>query len=110
VTRFYVVSYSKDVSVPWTTPPPRQERALIRVSPANNPGTWNISRAVTAVNMPISRIDRRPSLCSKTFCDVYFLEVYAQSGENVVSWFDCVTGAVERLGQDGLESAILGIW
>jgi len=110
-TRFYIISHGEDVLVPWTTPPPSQKRALIRVLPASSPGAWDTSRAIKAVDMPISRIDRRPSLCSKTFRDVYFLEVYADGGhENDVPWFDCVNQAVERLRQVGLESTVLGIW
>ncbi|OAX44714.1 PDT-domain-containing protein [Rhizopogon vinicolor AM-OR11-026] len=110
-TRFYIVSYGGDVLVPWITPPPCQKRALIRVLPASSSGAWDTSRAIKAVNLPISRIDRRPSLCSKTFRDVYFLEVYAEAGqENDVPWFDCVNQAVERLRQASLESTVLGIW
>jgi hypothetical protein len=86
-------------------------RALIRVLPPSSPGAWDTSQAIKIVDMPISRIDRRPSLCSKTFRDVYFLEVYADGPhENDVPWFDCVNQAVERLGQAGLESTVLGIW
>lgn len=97
--------------MPWTTPPALQKRALIRVLPTNSPGPWDASRPITTVDMPISRIDRRPSLCPKSFHDVYFLEVYAEGGDkNDVSWIDCVSRGVERLRQAGLESMVLGIW
>ncbi|KAG0708962.1 Prephenate dehydratase-domain-containing protein [Suillus ampliporus] len=110
-TRFYIVSYGADVQVPWKIPPTHQKRALIRLSPDRSSGTWDSSRAIKALNMPVSRIDRRPSLCSNTLHDVYFFEVYAEGGkENDVSWFDCVNQAVERLRQAGLESTVLGMW
>jgi len=110
-TRFYILSYGQDVPVPLPTSPPCQERALIRVLPANDTGGWDTSRAIKAVDMPISRIDRRPSLCSKTFRDVYFLEVYAEGGQgNNVLWFRCIEQAVERLRQAGLDSTVLGTW
>ncbi|KAG1867956.1 Prephenate dehydratase-domain-containing protein [Suillus subalutaceus] len=111
VTRFYIVSYGVDVRVPWQTPPTDQKRALIRLLPDRDSVAWDSSRAIKALNIPISRIDRRPSLSSATFHDVYFFEVYAEGGkESDVAWFDCVNQAVERLRQAGLESTVLGIW
>ncbi|KAG2044740.1 Prephenate dehydratase-domain-containing protein [Suillus americanus] len=111
ITRFYVVSYGMDVGIPWQTPPTYQKRALIRLLPDRDSVAWDSSRAIKALNIPISRIDRRPSLYSATFHDVYFFEVYAEGGkESDVAWFDCVNQAVERLRQAGLESTVLGIW
>lgn len=111
MTRFYIVSYGVDVGVPWQTPPTYQKRALIRLLPDRDSTAWDSSRAIKALNIPISRIDRRPSLHSTTFHDVYFLEVYAEGGgESDVAWFDCVNQAVERLTQAGLKSTVLGIW
>ncbi|KAG2118423.1 Prephenate dehydratase-domain-containing protein [Suillus clintonianus] len=110
-TRFYIVSYGADVRVPWKTPSTYQKRALIRVLPDRNSVAWDSSRAIKALNMPISRIDRRPSLRSTTFHDVYFLEVYAEEGKDSdITWSDCVNQAVERLRQAGLESTVLGVW
>lgn len=111
ITRFYVVSYGMDVGIPWQTPPTYQKRALIRLLPDRDSVAWDSSRAIKALNIPISRIDRRPSLYSAPFHDVYFLEVYADGGkESDVTWFDCVNQAVERLRQAGLGSTVLGIW
>lgn len=111
MTRFYIVSYGVDVQVPWQTPPAYQKRALIRLLPDRDSVAWDFSRAIKALGIPISRIDRRPSLHSATFHDVYFLEVYAEGGkESDVTWFDCVNQAVERLRQAGLKSTVLGIW
>jgi hypothetical protein len=100
-----------DVGVPWQTPPTYQKRALIRLLPDRDSAAWDSSRAIKALNIPISRIDRRPSPYSATFHDVYFLEVYAEGGrESDIAWLDCVNQAVERLRQAGLESTVLGIW
>ncbi|KAG1826042.1 Prephenate dehydratase-domain-containing protein [Suillus subaureus] len=111
VTRFYIVSHGVDVRVPWQTPPTHRKRALIRFLPDRDSVAWDFSQAIKALNIPISRIDRRPSLYSATFHDAYFLEVYAEGGkESDVTWFDCVNQAVERLRQAGLESTVLGIW
>ncbi|KAG1833905.1 Prephenate dehydratase-domain-containing protein [Suillus variegatus] len=111
MTRFYIVSYGADARVPWQTPPIYQKRALIRLLPDGDSLAWDFSRAIKALNIPISRIDRRPSLSSATFHDVYFLEVFAEGGEESdVTWFDRVNQAVERLRQEGLESTVLGIW
>ncbi|KAG2121013.1 Prephenate dehydratase-domain-containing protein [Suillus discolor] len=111
MTRFYIVSYGADARVPWQTPPIYQKRALIRLLPDRDSLAWDFSRAIKALNIPISRIDRRPSLSSPTFHDVYFLEVFAEGGEESdVTWFDRVNQAVERLKQEGLESTVLGIW
>ncbi|KAG1755182.1 Prephenate dehydratase-domain-containing protein [Suillus paluster] len=110
-TRFYIVSYGTDARVPWKSPPTYQRRALIRLLPDRSSGAWDASRAIKALNMPISRIDRRPSLGSNTFHDAYFLEVYAEGGqEDDISWFDCVNQAVERLRRAGFESTVLGMW
>jgi prephenate dehydratase len=111
MTRFYIVSYGADVRVPWQTPPTHQKRALIRLLSDRDTVAWDSSRAIKALNIPISRIDRRPSLCSTTFHDVYFLEVYAEGGKGSdVAWFDSVNQAVERLRQADLESTVIGIW
>ncbi|KAG1801523.1 Prephenate dehydratase-domain-containing protein [Suillus plorans] len=111
MTRFYIVSYGADARVPWQTPPIDQKRALIRLLPDRDSLAWDFSRAIKALNIPISRIDRRPSLSSATFHDVYFLEVFAEGGEEGdVTWFDRVNQAVEKLRQEGLEFTVLGIW
>ncbi|KAG2159963.1 Prephenate dehydratase-domain-containing protein [Suillus bovinus] len=111
MTRFYIVSYGVDVQVPWQTPPIHQKRALIRLLPDTDSVSWDFSRAIKALKIPISRIDRRPSPYSSTFHDIYFLEVFAEGGkESDVTWCDCVNQAVERLRQAGLESTVLGIW
>ncbi|KAG1771676.1 Prephenate dehydratase-domain-containing protein [Suillus placidus] len=113
MTRFYIVSYGVDVGIPWQTPPTYQKHALIRLLPdrLGDSVAWDSSRAIKALNIPISRIDRRPSLYPVTFHDVYFLEVYADGGkESDVAWSDCVNQAVEGLRQAGLESTVLGIW
>jgi prephenate dehydratase len=110
MTRFYIVSHGVDVEIPWQTSPTYQKRALIRLLPDRDSVAWDSSRAIKALDIPISRIDRRPSLHSATFHDVYFLEVHAEGGRESVAWFDRVNQAVERLRQAGLESAVLGIW
>ncbi|KAG2072752.1 PDT-domain-containing protein [Suillus decipiens] len=111
MTRFYIVSYGLDARVPWQTPPAYQKRALIRLLPDRDSVAWDFSRAIKALSIPISRVDRRPSLYSATFHDVYYLEVYDEGGkESDVAWFDCVNQAVERLRQAGLKSTVLGVW
>lgn len=80
-----------------------------------------LSTLLTTFGMPAARIDRRPSLSSKPFDDVYFVELehkkrahspvanFEYSIEEV-RWLERVRTGIQRVKDVGGEATLLGVW
>lgn len=93
---------------------------------ANSPATYTHSRLLhlvmstllTAFGVPAIRIDRRPSLSSVPFEDVYFVELEELGSlretpaapDNHSAWLDRLRSGVERVAAAGGNATILGVW
>lgn len=114
-TRFYTLSKSLlDVTgIPRST---FEGYALARISsqPTQNElATPSVSDMVVALKLRVNRLDRRPSLHSVPFHDVYLVELQQekQSCErSVLPWISEVTSALRRVIEIGGEASLLGVW
>ncbi|KAG9314446.1 hypothetical protein JVU11DRAFT_5243 [Chiua virens] len=72
----------------------------------------HIPRTIGSLDIDVLRIDRRPSLCTKPFDDVYFLEVGAIPVHNNPErpWKMQLQQAVDKVKSMGVEVSILGWW
>ncbi|KAI0788550.1 Prephenate dehydratase-domain-containing protein [Abortiporus biennis] len=141
-TRFLVLSNTLDVNLPTENSPFHLRRALVRfgIAPSdpessqndpspiasrtfhNRPLNLIVSTLFTTFGVPVTRVDRRPSLNSHPFEDVYFVELEElgstsndQGGDNEskagdVEWLKKIEVGVDRIQQVGLEAAIIGLW
>ncbi|KIJ68343.1 hypothetical protein HYDPIDRAFT_82790 [Hydnomerulius pinastri MD-312] len=114
-TRFYILSYEQDVNLPVGHITPLQEQALLRVqSPSDDSvPTLDITKIFHALDVNILRIDRRPSLRSMPFDDVYFLEIGVTQGDHdkiSSSWPDQLHLALDKIKGTGAEVSVLGLW
>jgi hypothetical protein len=93
-------------------------RALFRISaPSQGPQQTpnEIVKYLKSLDLRAARIDRRPSLNSKPFNSVYFVEVHGYSGglgtdEILKSWPVEVEKAAKRVKCEGGEVDVIGIW
>ncbi|KAF9240869.1 Prephenate dehydratase-domain-containing protein [Melanogaster broomeanus] len=114
-TRFYILSYGLDVALPAGCLLPTENTALLRIQAPSESSTTSkldIAKAISALDLVVLRIDRRPSLHATLFEDVYFLEIGAAPDIDVErpSWPDQLQQAVERVKHLGVEVAMLGLW
>ncbi|KAI0721240.1 PDT-domain-containing protein [Cerioporus squamosus] len=129
-TRFFILANSLDAPLPGNARQSRRQRALIRVGNQvkhqreDEPlSTSHATRTVTSTLLttfgcPPLRIDRRPSLNSIPFDDVYFLEVgdltlpvTAATIKNCEEeWLQRLLNGVEGVNVAGGEAIILGLW
>lgn len=116
-TRFYISAYSRDMDLTCVLTEKCQMRALFRISaplqgPQQTPN--EVVKYLKSLNLPAARIDRRPSLNSKPFTSVYFVEVHGCSGggtdEILKSWPVEVEKAAKRVRCEGGEVEVIGIW
>jgi len=82
-------------------------------------GTQNIVPILGVLRLAVIRIDRRPSLLSIPFHDVYFIEVEREStripeegnsSDDGIMWMEEVSGGAERVRSMGWECTVLGGW
>lgn len=80
-----------------------------------------MSTLLTIFGMPAARIDRRPSLSSKPFDDVYFVEFehkkrahspgrpfkYTLEG---ITWLSRIQAGIEHIRNVKGEATLLGVW
>ncbi|KAJ7349483.1 Prephenate dehydratase-domain-containing protein [Mycena albidolilacea] len=107
-TRFYVLTATQDSELP--CPATTHTRCLIRLSSRreNVSDRPAISQLLAALNMHVSRLDRRPQLESPVpFHDVYFAEL--ERGDST-SWTLDIEHAIERVQASGGQVELLGIW
>ena len=133
-TRFFVLSHSMEAKLPFLPHRPDFFRALIRLGvliaegddsqtsvSANRPLQLVISTLLTTFGVPVTRIDRRPSLGSTPFEDVYFIELeelgappdpsdLGDRGAAYGKWLNKVQHAVDRAKTSGVEATLLGAW
>ena len=115
-TRFYIIARSP------TTPPTcqleshRHMKALMRVSSSEcGSSAIDITRCLISLQLPVSRIDRRPSLGGIPFHNVYFIEVQKEvqhhhDGDSFELWTNAVMLASARIIEAGWRSEVVGIW
>lgn len=114
-TRFYTLSKSlpDDIGIPHPTV---EGYALARISSqptANRLATPSVSDMIVALKLRVNRLDRRPSLHSVPFHDVYLVELQQekQSCErSTLHWISEVTSALRRVTEIGGEASLLGVW
>jgi hypothetical protein len=117
-TRFYISTYSRDMDLTRVLTKKCQMRALFRIStPSQGPQQTpnEIVRYIKSLDLRAARIDRRPSLNSKPFNSVYFVEVHSCNGgqdtdEILKSWHVEVEKAAKRVKCEGGEVDVIGIW
>ena len=69
----------------------------------------SLSSLLRALDLPIAKIDRRPSDGLVPFLDFYFLEVRNEhDSRGAVWWSDKVAGGIERVRALGGHAQILG--
>ncbi len=137
-TRFYVLSSNLESIPPMLPTGPQLRRGLIRLNlPPNKaivhaseesslthkrPLHMVISTLLTTFGVPITRIDRRPSLSPIPFEDLYFVELEelgaytepeasekARAAEDK-RWLEKLKAGVERATTLGAEATLVGIW
>lgn len=114
-TRFYILSHGLDIALPERSPLSSDCMALLRFqAPPGDPvkPMLNISRVISMLDIIILRIDRRPSVHSRPFDSVYFLEVGAMLGQNSPEqlWAEQVVQVVDKVKCMGVEVEVLGCW
>jgi len=94
-------------------------KALFRISAPPQETLTEIVKYLKSLDFRAARIDRRPSLDSKPFNSVYFVEVHGRSDgrsggqdadEMLKSWPVEVEKAVQRVKSEGGEADVIGIW
>jgi len=91
-------------------------KALFRISGPQQSHN-EIVKYLKSLDLRTARIDRRPSLNSKPFSSVYFVEVHgSEEGQNIDetlslgSWSIDVENAAKRVRHEGGEADLIGIW
>ncbi|KAJ7172700.1 Prephenate dehydratase-domain-containing protein [Mycena filopes] len=109
-TRFYVISGAQVTELP--SPPPEKTRCLIRLSSRTDAfPAPAITQLLTALAIPVSRLDRRPQLeNARLFHDVYFAELVSGEGDNLDGWLADIERGIERIRTAGGEADLLGTW
>lgn len=120
---------------PPKSPKPRLRRALVRIglteeadippegASYHRPLHHVISTLFTSFGVPVTRIDRRPSLRPIPFDDVYFIEVEelgtplefrnttaSPSSVSEETWLQKVQESVRRVKAAGLDATLIGLW
>lgn len=114
-TRFYTLSKSlPDVTgIPQSTV---KGYALVRISSqptSNGQAVPSISDMFVALKLRVNRLDRRPSLNSVPFHDVYLIELQQEKQsceKSTLHWTSEVTSALRRVTEIGGEASVLGVW
>jgi hypothetical protein len=84
----------------------------------NRPLHLVMSTLLTTFGVPVTRIDRRPSLSDIPFEDVYFVELEELGSpqevpprqERINAWTSKVTAGAKRVTAAGGEAKVLGVW
>jgi len=115
-TRFYIIAHSSTTPLTSQLESHRHMKALMRVSsPECGPYSTNVARCLASLQLPITRIDRRPSLDGIPFHNVYFIEVQKEvhshhDDDSFELWTKAVMLASSRVIEEGWRSAVVGIW
>jgi prephenate dehydratase len=115
-TRFFIIAENSETVLLHC---PHPTRALVQIS-AKIPSSIfaetsvrnaNISQLLTALQMTVTRIDRRPAIGTVPFHDTYIVELEQEgNAEDDNSWTGEVEVAVERIRQAGGNARFIGMW
>ncbi|KAF5390305.1 hypothetical protein D9757_002839 [Collybiopsis confluens] len=105
-TRFFLVGKDSQHKLP--TYPVHPTHALIRVTPTSLEMPVNLLALLKTIDVPIIRIDRRPSLSSLPFSDTYFLELNTSSDSP--SWSQQVERTLWKIRDIGFSAEKIGTW
>lgn len=119
-TRFYVIAATQKpifdtlLDSPATPPTHTLLRISSQIIPSLSEGDAGRSPAIlrrllSALDLNIVRIDRRPATDDIPFHDVYFLEA-DKAAETDGSWENTVARAIDRVKTAGGAIKLLGIW
>ncbi|TFK77006.1 PDT-domain-containing protein [Pluteus cervinus] len=112
-TRFYALAGELGVPPPAISYNPLN-RALLRIRGQHTGQKLSSTCLVpvlSVLHLDISRIDRRPSLESEPFHNVYFLEIQStEAKEGDKNWAETVNEAVGRVRDAGGLADIIGLW
>lgn len=119
-TRFYVVVRAEQVERPQWLAESQPCRALIRITTrprlaiTTSPKVEaaGISNLLSALQMNVIRIDRRPSLEPTPFHDVYFVEIIREDGtsDGGCTWRRETKMALKRIEEAGGNARLIGFW
>ncbi|KAL0070521.1 prephenate dehydratase [Marasmius tenuissimus] len=125
-TRFYVLAKDSKTTLP-VPPSSTTSQALLRIEfRCRERNVGDVAAAVNAIELGITRIDRRPALNRNPFNDVYFVELQDSRpwlantnggdvdedgiGSGKAPWNSRVESAIQRVSAIGGEVKLLGIW
>ncbi|KAH6917290.1 Prephenate dehydratase-domain-containing protein [Coprinopsis sp. MPI-PUGE-AT-0042] len=111
-TRFYILARDRDQALPLSLPePPLGHRALFRV-PIRTSGTRGIQDIFPALDVNVTRIDRRP-LSGVPFSSIYIIEVGKQSLDGIdasMRWRQWAEEKAKDMRRAGFEMDLIGCW
>jgi prephenate dehydratase len=120
-TRFYVIANSRTAELPLFSTEATVSRGLFRIyCPTSSAKKPQITRVLDALQLQVTRIDRRPRIGAKSFDDIYFVEVEDDEIEDssmksdgngtLTSWTNRLDLAKARIHDADGEVTILGSW
>ncbi|RDB29511.1 P-protein [Hypsizygus marmoreus] len=120
-TRFYIICKDQETTITPQVPRTPRSQALVRISPQLPSSTASsvvisppsISRLLSALQINIIRIDRRPSLGGIPFHDTYLVELQEEPSverDTESSWLAEVVKAVQRVEEAGGIAHLIGFW
>ncbi|KAL5534249.1 hypothetical protein ACEPAG_711 [Sanghuangporus baumii] len=114
-TKFWIMTSPSSNPIPCLMPA-KTRNALIRIS-SSSECLVDLSLLIVQLGLLVLRIDRRPSIQSIPFHDVYFFHVsnkLPQTGidqlEDTVPWRDRVESALGNARAQGWQACTLGLW
>jgi hypothetical protein len=70
-----------------------------------------ISHLLTALQMTVTRLDRRPTIGTAPFHDTYIAELEREGhAQDNIPWAREVEAAVERIRHAGGDARLIGMW
>lgn len=112
-TRFYVVVKDRKAPFPsWLSKEPHH--ALIQISTrlfSTPQPAVALLDLLSALNLNVTRLDRRPAISDVQFHDIYLVEIQdTAKHRSDVEWASEVDIAVERVGTAGGDARLIGLW
>lgn len=103
-----MLAHSPDLQLPKLSSVVRPPRGLLRISSTPGDQICTITDCLAALQLRITRLDRRPSLGTKPFDNLYFVEVEGDVDEE--GWGAQLEDAKIRVTAAGGDVMLLGSW